>query len=377
MLCPQFAPLVGGYERAAERLSAELVRQGHEVTVLTERRDPAWPPDEGVLGFHIHRLRICFRPGWHGLTSFLAHVVWLLRFGRRFDVWHAHQYGSRTTIAVLLGHALRRPVVLKLTSTARQGIGSTLAQARLDFVHRWAHRHVSACIAVSDEAAAEAVAFGIPAKVVHRIGNGLDKGVFQPATPAERSELRTALGLPDRSIALFVGRLAVEKNPIGAVRAWSQAAQRLAGQWLLVIVGDGPQHSDVVRAIESERVQDSVLLAGKRDRVQDWYRAADLFILSSLNEGLANTVLEAMACGLAVVATRVSGVKELVEDVGAGMVVPAGDMDALGTSISKLAVDNKERREMGARARRLIEKQFTIQSITAQHLAVYRALVGR
>ena len=161
MICPQFHPLVGGYERAAERLSAELVRSDCEVTVVTDGRDPRWPSREVMEGYEIRRLYTRFRRGWHIPTSLLSHVLWLLCHGRRFDVWHVHQYGLHATMAVLIGRLLQRPVILKLTSTVHQGLQSTLTQVRFARLQRWAHCRVDACLAVSDEAAIEASAFGI------------------------------------------------------------------------------------------------------------------------------------------------------------------------------------------------------------------------
>ena len=126
MISPQFRPLVGGYERAAERLSAALAEVGLRVVVIAERRDRAWPAMECIDGYEVRRLSCSYRRHRHAVTSLLSFAGFLLRHGREFDVWHVHQYGFHAALAVALGKVLRRPVVLKLTSSGAMGIESAM-----------------------------------------------------------------------------------------------------------------------------------------------------------------------------------------------------------------------------------------------------------
>lgn len=128
MLSPQYRPLVGGYERAAERLSAALVTRGHQVTVIAERRDPSWPKAEARDGVSLLRLWCAFKPRLHLLTALPRFAIFLLIRGRSFNVWHVHQYGLHASLAVALGKLLGRPVVLKLTSSGDQGLARTAAK---------------------------------------------------------------------------------------------------------------------------------------------------------------------------------------------------------------------------------------------------------
>src|SRR6266571_4708787 len=126
MISPQFRPLVGGYERAAERLSGALAEAGISVVVITERRDHAWPAVECIDGYKVRRLWCVYRRHLHTISSLLAFARFLLRHGREFDVWHVHQYGFHAALAMALGKVLRRPVVFKLTSSAAMGIERTM-----------------------------------------------------------------------------------------------------------------------------------------------------------------------------------------------------------------------------------------------------------
>jgi hypothetical protein len=108
MLSPQFHPIVGGYERAAERLSGALAKLAVDVAVITERREATWPVVEAAGGVKIYRLCCIYRRYLHMVSSLLAFAWFLLWRGRRFDVWHVHQYGLHALLAVALGEALRR-----------------------------------------------------------------------------------------------------------------------------------------------------------------------------------------------------------------------------------------------------------------------------
>lgn len=371
MLCPQFRPLTGGYERAAERLAIALVSRGHAVTIITERRDAAWPTTQDLQGVRVCRLWCVFRRGLHKSSSLLSFAAWLLRHGRSFSVWHVHQYGSHATLAVVLGRLLHRPVVLKLTSSGVQGVAAALQGLRWSPAHRWAHRQVAACIAVSAETAHEAQALGLPPERIHAIGNGVDTALLRPADRVVRRQARRQRALGEGLVALAVGRLAVEKHPLGMLQAWAMALPRLPAGAQLIWVGDGPLRPAVSACIEKLEMGQSVRLVGHAEDVPAWLATADLFVLSSHNEGMANTLLEAMACGLPSVATAVSGVPQLLAESGAGRVVPIGDMAALAEAIVDLAGDAAARARMGAQARATVEADYAIDVVAQRMLAVY------
>ena len=377
MISPQFKPIVGGYERACERLAVALAAGGNSVTVCAEQRDKSWPRQEEINSVKICRWWCLYKPKVHVITSLLGLVWFLLCNGRGFNVWHVHQYGMHATFAVATGKILRRPVILKLTNTGPQGLAATLAMARLGALQRWAHRRVSACTAVSAESAAEAVAFGISPRRVVEIPNGIDISCFAPVASEERCRLRQALGLdPSRQVALFVGRLAAEKNPLALLRAWTLLKPRLTQPWTLVMVGDGPLRAEVERNVRVLGLEADVLIVGESAQVIHWLGAADLFVLSSLNEGMANTLLEAMACGLPSVATDVSGMDQLVRQPQTGLVVPIDKPEALASALLCLHADPELRQQMGKRAREVVMRRFAISQIAGEHQCLYESLLG-
>jgi glycosyltransferase involved in cell wall biosynthesis len=377
MVSPQFRPVVGGYERAAERLSAELVRLGHEVTVIAERRDRSWPAREQQDGVMVRRLWCLYRPHLHHVTSLATFALFLFTQGWRFHVWHIHQYGLHAVLAVVLGKLLHRPVVLKLTSSKDHGIQQVVADMPLAASARAWLLGIDAMVATTQETRAEAQAFGIQADRVYVVGNGIDTQIFHPRSHDERLGLRRQLSVDADGMVVFVGRLSQEKNPDGLLHAWQLALPNLTAGWKLVLVGDGPMRGELEAFADGERLTDTVLFTGQQTNVESWLGAADVYVLASHNEGLSNTLLEAMSSGLPVVSTRVSGVPEIVEEVGAGLVVDVGQKDQLADALTRLANDSSLRSQMGRAGRTVILKTYSINHVAKLHERLYYNLLNR
>lgn len=376
MVSPQFRPIIGGYERAAERLSIELVRLGHEVTVITERRDRSWPAREQQDGIMLRRLWCLYYPHLHLITSLATFSLFLVSQGWRFQVWHIHQYGLHAALAVILGKVLHRPVVLKLTSSKDQGIKQATDAMYLAGPIRATLKQIDAVVATTRETRAEAQEFGIQSDRLYVVGNGIDTQIFQPLNDKDRLSLRKRLRVDAAGMVVFVGRLAKEKNPDGLLRAWKLALPKLPPGWKLVLVGDGPMRAELEAFIDNERLGDSVLLAGLQSNVESWLGAADVYVLASHREGLSNTLLEAMASGLPIVSTRVSGVCETVEEAGAGLVVDVRQMDQLAGALIRLAKDSSLRNHMGGAGRPLILSTYSISHVATLHERLYDKLLA-
>jgi glycosyltransferase involved in cell wall biosynthesis len=113
-----------------------------------------------------------------------------------------------------------------------------------------------------------------------------------------------------------------------------------------------------------------------RERIADYYRGADVFVTATTWEGMPNTVLEAMACGLPIVGTRASGLCELVHDDLNGFLVPINDPDALAQALAGLINNGYERRRMGRQSRKLAEREFAWEYIAEQYVGVYEQVVA-
>lgn len=220
----------------------------------------------------------------------------------------------------------------------------------------------------------------IDASRVTQIYNGVDMVRFRPAEAGRASLPGMPAAGEDSLVVGAVGRLVPVKDQTTLIRACGRlvrsdplAAERLR----LVIVGDGPMRPELEREIAAENLVTRAALVGARDDVAEWLRGMDLFVLPSLAEGISNTVLEAMASALPVIATAVGGNAELVVEGETGSLVPAGDTDALATSIGSYLHDPVMRRCQGAAARRRVERMFSIRAMVEGYAGLYDRLLSR
>jgi sugar transferase (PEP-CTERM/EpsH1 system associated) len=230
------------------------------------------------------------------------------------------------------------------------------------FLQRWVREYT--CVSEDIRRWLEAVVR--VRRPVARIYNGVDTVAFRPR--GEAREGGGGLGIPEDAFVVgSVGRL----DPIKNFPAFVEAARRLGARARFVLVGDGPE-----RARLESLAGGAVKFLGEREDVPDLFRAFDLFVLPSLNEGVSNTILEAMASGLPVVATRVGGNVELVEEGRTGTLVPPGDAGALEAAVRRYLDDPALARAQGAAGRARVLERFGIDAMVRGYEAVYRRLAG-
>jgi glycosyltransferase involved in cell wall biosynthesis len=142
---------------------------------------------------------------------------------------------------------------------------------------------------------------------------------------------------------------------------------------LLLVIGDGPQRQELEREAVTQGVAARVRFLGHRNDARDWLPACDVYVNSSISEGISLTILEAMAARIPVVATRVGGTPEVV-DAASGTLVPSRNPQALAEAIGRLGRDAELRRAMGIAARRRVEERFTLERMIADYRRVYERL---
>jgi glycosyltransferase involved in cell wall biosynthesis len=310
-----------------------------------------------------------------GPAATLAYVGLATRavaaLGERVDVVHAHQLLSPAS-AALAAAALRGPPFV-VTAHASGTIGDVASLARQGPLGRGrllALRHLaSAFVAVSAPIRAELEEAGIPPSLVRSIPNGVDTRRFAPAEPAERRRLRRALGLPPVPAVVYTGRLSPEKGVDVLIDAWAESRRRgLLGT--LCLVGEGPERGALERRARDHGVLGAVRFAGAAGDVGPWLAAADAFVLPSRTEGLSVALLEAMSCGLPVVATDVGGTRDAAG--GAAVLVPPDDPRALAEALAAILAEPGRAGTLGEAARRRVLSRFGIGGVARRHLELYR-----
>ena len=212
----------------------------------------------------------------------------------------------------------------------------------------------------------------LPARKVLTIPNGV---ALERFAGTGLPEARRRLGLPaDVPIVGTVGRLDPVKDQAGLVRSFA-AVRSAHPDALLLVAGEGPCRADLARLIEELGVGRQVRLLGDRPDVPTVLGALDLFVLPSIAEGMSNTVLEAMAAGLPVVATRVGGNGEMVEDGVTGRLVRPQDPDGLAAVIAAYLEDPHLRATQGKAGRQRAAEHFSLDRMCAAYTDLYRRLL--
>jgi sugar transferase (PEP-CTERM/EpsH1 system associated) len=241
-------------------------------------------------------------------------------------------------------------------------------------VQRWVWGRVDQVLSVSSRLAERmGHDIGFPVERIKVIRNGVDLDRFKPR---DRARARAALGLPpDRLVIGTVGRLVPVKDQANLLDALS-LVRRHGIAFSAVIAGTGPLRDMLVARAQALGLGD-VCFLGNRDDVEHVLAAYDVFVLSSESEGLSNTIQEAMACGLPVVATRVGGADELVDEDRTGLLVPRQDPAALAEAIRSLASNRPRRESLGVAGRSRAEALFGLDRMIREYETMYLNLTRR
>lgn len=215
---------------------------------------------------------------------------------------------------------------------------------------------------------------GLPAVRVGVIHNGIDVSAFANGVN-ERWQVRREIGVGAGDLVILqVARLDALKDHATALKAIDRVRQQRP-DIRLVLVGEGPERERIDALITRLDLSAHVRLLGLRQDVAHLLPAADIFLLSSKSEGIPLTVIEAMAAGLPVVATRVGGLAEVVDDGVTGLLAPAGDAVGLAEHLQRLAGDATLRREMGHRGRLRARARFAETDMHARYLRLYEEML--
>jgi glycosyltransferase involved in cell wall biosynthesis len=239
---------------------------------------------------------------------------------------------------------------------------------------RWKHRQVDCFIAASEAIRQMLVADGVAANRTVTVHEGIDVERIRSVEPVNVHEI---CFLPHH--APLVGNVAAlvphkgQRHLIDAARL----VVRELPDARFVIFGEGELREQLERQVREHHLEKHVLLPGFRTDVIGCIKDFDLFAMSSVTEGLGTSVLDAMACARAVVATRVGGIPEIVEEGRTGTLVPARDPAAMAKAVVRLLADQESRRRMGEAGLARVSERFTLDRMVAGTAAVYERVAGR
>jgi len=281
----------------------------------------------------------------------------------RPDIVHAHDpHGvAMAAMALSMSTQLAKPPLV--------------AARRVDFhlrgnaLSRWKYRQVDCFICASDAIRRMLVADGVPEPRALTVHEGVD---VERAAAAPAADLHGEFWLPHHApIVGNVAALVPHKGQKHLIEAAAIVVQKVPDA-RFVIAGEGELRPSLERQIKDRHLEKHVFLAGFRPDVLSVHKAFDIFVMSSVTEGLGTSLLDAMACGKPIVGTTAGGIPEVIVDGQTGLLVPPRDPEALARAIVALLTDERARQAMGAAGLARVRERFSVERMVQETLRVYR-----
>lgn len=374
MISQAFHPVIGGSERQAFEISKALAARGVSVTVLT-RQPGGLPGEETLEGVLVKRFS-CPGSGVLNSAVFMVKIFfWMLAHRAGYEAVHVHLASSPAVAAAVAARLTGRRTVIKLGGG--KGVDEiTLSQRtiagrlKLAFFRAVRPELLVMNVEVMDWLKNSKEFSGLR---LRRFRNGVDTGRYTPLLYNEKINAKAALGLDNSAIFLFVGRLSPEKRVKELVETWAEliSEETAPPKIRLVIVGGGPDGPALKSAVADLGVSGTVVLAGPKDDLLPYYRAADVFLLPSISEGLSNSMLEAMACGLAVTASRVGGARDAVTPGVNGCLFDPLNRAELKTCLRGFIADRSLALKMGEQARKTAVEKYSMARVADELMGIY------
>lgn len=338
-----YFPSTGGPATTARAFAREMRGRGWTIHVATRHLSRKWPRREDVDGVHVHRNG---SPGYGKrakLADLLATWSWLLRTERRFTFVITFMDPNYAVIAWAAGLGGRTVLRWATLGDADLYMGrGPLSALRLHVLRRCMHTALTPAMANELRERGIAVEAIIPVPT--------DTSRFRPASPLERADARARLRISADVTIVFTGHLEPRKGVDLLIRAFASIVE--GGQSVhLLVVGGNHGHAENLRPalddyVRAKSLQSCVTLTGVVDDVAPYLRAGDIFCLPSAREGMSNSLVEAMACGLACVAPASAGGEDLLTH-GAGVIPPSNSMEDLSAALTPLIDDADLRARLG------------------------------
>lgn len=338
---------MGGQEKLLVEFAKHADRDRFDLHFLSLGTRGILADDLQSLGWPVTALEL--GPGIHwGLP-------W--RLARLFRDWQAdviHTHNDRPLLYGAPAASLAR-VARRIHTKHGRGTGNSRRQ---NFLMALAARCTDTFVCVSDDCARQAVEQGVPSKPIVTLHNGIDTAQFAFTGPRAEGP------------AVIVARLCADKDIATLLQAVALVI-REAPDFRLSIAGDGPAASELRQLADQLGLVNHLRFLGLVRDVPALMRQASSYVLSSISEGVSLTLLEAMACGLPIVATRVGGTPEVIADGINGLLAPPRDPAALASALLRVHRDPEAARSMGQRGRERVERDFNIRRMVERYEELY------
>lgn len=373
MLSIDFLPNVGGIAAHVYELSKALVKQGNEVHVITFRDEFRGVKYEEIDGIKVHRI---YLPHIR-LIGFFVHAFFeLLKLkslikNKGIDIIHSHTIIPDALVAKFIGNT---PYVETEHSS---GFLEAMEKGKHIKLYKWLLSHADYVIGPSKELVDTFIGLGTSPYKASFISNGVDTEKFNQKIKGD--EIREKDGIaPEEKVILCPRRLEPKNGVYYFIKAIPHIF-RENNNVKCLIVGDGSEMDKLKSEVTKLEIFDKVIFAGivSNSEMPKYYAASDIVVLPSLKEATSIAGLEAMASGKPLVGTNVGGIPQIIADGETGLVVPPKNPKMLARAINSLLINDEKRIEMGLKARKLTEKEFSWDVIAKKTLKIYEVVLKR
>lgn len=376
MVIERYIPIWGGAENQLRQLIPHLIRAGYEVEVITRRWHKSLPSKDIVDVINVSRLGI---PGSGRISTifFVFALIWYLakKIPHKKCIIHTHGGAAIGALCVLAVKIKGTAVIAKI---ATSGKISCLYSKTLGRLILLLFKKTDLIISMTSEIREELKRINVHQEKICCIPNGVDVTRFCPASPSQRQQWRCDRDLHhDAVIVLFSGRFVPRKGLDLLFKAWSKVV-KTEHSTQLVLLGSGKDQPDSIEYDGRQFVIDNniqnIVFEGEYLKPEDYLSIADIFVMPSRKEGMPNALLEAMSSGLAVVASNIGGITDLIENNVTGILFKPEDTEELSTKIIQLIQNKNLRVSLGKNAREEIQKKFTFHQVAEKYTQIYQKL---
>ncbi|HMD81872.1 MAG TPA: glycosyltransferase family 4 protein [Anaerolineales bacterium] len=366
MVIHQFRPITNGAELQAERLAIRLAQRGHEMQVFTELRVPGSLPEEEIQGVKVHR--VDFKMAYQILAGAENTFQYLAKTRKNYDILHVHQAFGHAVVSIVAAKVFKKRSIVKVACAGSYGDLNVFSSFP---GFKWALsilKQADCIIAISSDVEKELLEWGFSSQRIKCIPNGVDTQFFKREQPfPARDPLRFIL----------IGRRTPQKGIDLALQAAKiLMTEGLSNDFEIKFYGSDYPEYDYRLMAKELGVTSLVEFLPHQDAIRDILHGAHSMILPSRGEGMPNVILEGMSFELPVIASRVSGVVDIIEDSVDGLLIPCDDPHALAHAMRTIIMDPELATRLGCQARQKAISEFSLESIAERYSELYTQIYG-
>lgn len=395
VLTETYYPVMGGGETQARLLAEGLVACGHSVLILTRRSDASLNKHETYGNVQVYRLSPIGSGQLKKWGLVFSAFPKLIQLRDQYDLIFVSGYRIIGWTAVLVAKLLGKRVVLKADSQGEMsgeffrdglqkfGAAPTWLLFKLFLrLRNFILKKADAFAAISAEIASEWTSNGIPSNRIHLIPNSVDTARFTPPVPGQKLLLREQLSLPAEAVvAIYTGRLVSYKGLPLLLRVWNEVRSKhpnliliLAGTGGLDIHNCEQELRDYVATNQMER---HVHFTGAIQNVADYLQASDLFIFPTENDAFPSSVVEAMACGLPIIATPVGAIPSIITHGETGILIEPGNHEQLFEALDVMTSNVPDVSILGTAALQTVLDRYSAKRSNVKYVSLFQSIINQ